>query len=309
MKAIERQAEFRPETGVIGEPRVPRPRPVRLRLGADRYSRAVNLLKRLLPVIGGALLLLVAAWPRLAPLLDSVRLAVSTIDLREARELKMIDPRYTGTDRLNRPYVVTAAVGRQAPNGSGLMSLEKPRAVMIVHGGAKVVLTATTGVYQSQAQLLDLFGDVTLTHQNGTRFVTQRAHANVAANTAEGDDPIEGHGPSGDIWGRGFRVRDKGDTILFTGRSHAILKGTARGKPAPPPALPPAIVKTAAAVEAAAVAAGPAPPPPASLAKPAPRKPTEARHRAASRRHPARHAAKAPAKGHHIAGKAAHHAD
>ena len=104
-----------------------------IRSRADLYSRAVGLLKRVLPMIGISLLLLVAAWPRLAPLLHSVRLYASGIDLRAARELKMINPRYAGTDRLNRPFVVTAAVGRQLPERNDLMSLEKPRAVMIAH--------------------------------------------------------------------------------------------------------------------------------------------------------------------------------
>jgi lipopolysaccharide export system protein LptC len=227
----------------------------RIRRSADRYSRLVALLKRLLPAIGCGLLLVVALWPRLSPLIDSMRAAVSAIDLREARELKMINPRYAGTDRLNRPYVLTAAVGRQMPNRSDLMSLEKPRAVMIVHGGASIMVTAATAIYQSQPQLLDLFDDVTLTHQNGTRFVTRRAHANLALSTADGDDPIEGHGPQGDVWGQGFRVRDRGDTIYFTGRSHAILKSSAVTKsPPPPPALPPTVVEAAAAVEAAVTA-------------------------------------------------------
>ena len=264
MKAVERQADFgRPEP-LIGETGAARPRayPVRGRLGVDRYSRGVALLKLVLPATGAALLLLVAMWPRIAPLIESVRLAVSAIDLRAAGELKMVNPRYAGTDRLNRPFVVTAAVGRQLPSRSDLMSLEDPKAVMIVHGGAKVVLTAATGIYQSQPQLLDLFDNVVLTHQNGTRFVTRRAHADLAGNTAEGHDPIEGHGPSGDIWGQGFHVIDKGDTIIFTGHSHAILKGTKPAKPARPPQLPPGIVKTAAAVEAAASA--PAPPPAAA---------------------------------------------
>ena len=165
----------------------------------------------------------------------------------------MLDPRYAGIDRLNRPYVVTAAVGRQVPNRNDLMSLERPRAVMIVHDGAKVVLSAATGVYQSQTQLLDLFGGVTLTHQNGTRFVTSRAHADFSDNSAMGHDPIEGHGPSGDIWGQGFRILDRGDTIIFTGRSHAILNSTEPGKATKsPPALPAPVAATAAQIEAAA---------------------------------------------------------
>jgi lipopolysaccharide export system protein LptC len=269
MKTMERPADFGRPAPVAADPGAAHTaaRPVRARFGVDRYSRRVALMKRVLPVIGATLLLLVAMWPRLVPLIESVRQAVSAIDLREARELKMIDPRYAGTDRLNRPFVVTAAVGRQVPSRSDLMSLEDPKAVMIVHPGARVVLTAATGIYQSQAQLLDLFDNVVLTHQNGTRFVTRRAHANLAADTAEGHDPIEGHGPSGDIWGQGFHVVDKGDTIIFTGRSHAILRGTKSAKPASPPQLPPGVVSTAAAIEAAATAPANSP---AAAVQPAP---------------------------------------
>ncbi|MBV8934278.1 MAG: LPS export ABC transporter periplasmic protein LptC [Alphaproteobacteria bacterium] len=252
---------------------------------SDQYSRFVAVLKGLLPVIGMALLALVAVWPRLVPFLDSVRLGFPVIDLREAHELRMLNPRYAGVDRFNRPYIVTSAVGRQAPNREDLMSLERPRAQMTMHNGALVVVTAATAMYQSQAQLLDLFGDVNLVHENGTRFVTNTAHVDVAADTAVGNDPVAGHGPSGDITAQGFRVVDQGNTIVFTGRSHLLLKGTkpSPGSAAVPPSLPPEISETAAAVEAAAAlheVIGPEPasvvdpptrwPPPATAAGPEP---------------------------------------
>ena len=69
----------------------------------NRHSRRVALLKRVLPAIGLALLLLIAVWPRLAPLWERMRLAFPAIDLREARELRMVNPRYAGVDRLDRP--------------------------------------------------------------------------------------------------------------------------------------------------------------------------------------------------------------
>src|SRR5690349_14916999 len=70
------------------------------------HSRRVALLKRVLPAIGLALLLLIAMWPRLAPLWERMRLAFPAIDLREARQLRMVNLRYTGVDRLGRPFVV-----------------------------------------------------------------------------------------------------------------------------------------------------------------------------------------------------------
>ena len=135
-----------------------------------RHSRRVALLKRVLPVIGVALLLLVAIWPRLAPLWDRMRVALPAIDLRHAKELQMVNPRYAGVDRTGRPFVVTAASGRQVPDRQDLMSLRAPRADVKTQGGADIVITAATGVYQSQSQMLDLFQEVTLVHQNGTKF-------------------------------------------------------------------------------------------------------------------------------------------
>jgi hypothetical protein len=103
--------------------------------------------------------------------------------------------------------------------------------------------------------LLDLFDDVTLIHENGTRFVTRHGHLNLADNTAEGHDPVEGHGPSGDISGEGFQILSKGDTIIFTGRSDLLLKGTKpNAAPAAPPELPAEIAQSAAQIEDAAPA-------------------------------------------------------
>jgi len=241
----------------------------------NRHSRRVALLKRVLPAIGVALLLLIAMWPRLAPLWERMRLAFPAIDLREARELRMLNPHYGGVDRLGRPFVVTAAIGRQVPDRQDLMSLEAPRADMKTHSDADIVVTAATGIYQSPVQLLDLFGQVTLVHQNGTRFVTDTARVDVANNTAEGGDPVVGQGPTGEVKAAGFQILGKGDTIIFTGRSDMLLRGaepgTVKHTPAALPA-PVAAIATQIAAEAKpvlAVATKPAPTARRAAARPA----------------------------------------
>ena len=228
------------------------PRRVR-RTGGDPYSRRVARLKLLLPATGLALLLLVAAWPRLAVLFESVRVGFAAIDLREARELKMVDPRYAGIDRQDRPYVLTAAIGRQVPDRTDLVSLAGPRARMAMRHGT-VVVTAASGIYQSQAKLLDLFQRVSIVRQDGTRFLTDGAHVDFSDNSARGHDPVWGRGPWGAVKAQGFRILDKGTRVIFTGRAELILRGAAaRSRPAPPPTLPPAIAARAAAIEAAAL--------------------------------------------------------
>src|SRR5215472_12432574 len=122
VKALESRLE-RDTTTLRPQPTLPAPR-WRARRKDDRYSRRVALLKHVLPMLGLVLVTLVAIWPRLGPLLESVRLVLPVIDLREARDLRMLNPRYAGVDRFNRPYVVTAAIGRQVPNRDDLMSLE-----------------------------------------------------------------------------------------------------------------------------------------------------------------------------------------
>ena len=219
----------------------------------NRHSRRVALLKRVLPAVGVAMLLLIAMWPRLAPLWERMRLAFPAIDLREARQLRMVNPHYSGLDRLGRPFVVTAAIGRQVPDRQDLMSLEAPRADMKIHRDVDIVITAATGVYQSPVQLLDLFGEVTLVHQDGTRFVTDAARVDAANGTAEGHDPVIGHGPSGDVAAAGFQILGKGDTIVFTGKSDLLLKGAAgAAAKREPPALPPPVASLATRVEAEA---------------------------------------------------------
>jgi lipopolysaccharide export system protein LptC len=199
--------------------------PVRPLPGLSRgYSRFVNLAKRILPAAAIALLLLLAAWPRIEDAIEHVHIALPHLDLREAKDLRMVNARYSGIDKLNRPYVITAEVARQNPKADDLVSLEGPKGDLTTANGGWFEVTAYTGLYQPQTQLLDLFGAVQLYQDKGNEFHTDSAHVNMEAGTAEGQDPVDGQGPFGHITSEGFRMLDNGDTIIFTGKSHLFLR-------------------------------------------------------------------------------------
>lgn len=196
----------------------------RLRASFDRrYSRFVFLAKRILPAVAVTLLLLVAAWPRVQEAIERMHFTLPRLDLREAQDLRMVNARYSGIDRQNRPFVVTADVARQNPNADDLVSLEGPKGDMTTANGSWFELSGYTGIYQPQQQLLDLFGNVELFQDKGNEFRTDSAHIDMANGTAQGDEPIEGQGPFGHITGQGFRILNRGDTIIFTGHSHLEL--------------------------------------------------------------------------------------
>ena len=140
--------------------------------------------------------------------------------------------------------------------------------------------------------------------------MTQRAHANLSDNSAEGHDPVEGHGPSGDITGQGFRILSNGETIIFTGESSLLFKGTkSSSAPAEPAALPAAVEAMAAQIEAAAVSpvAPPMPLPPAgAVAKPTHLRPT-ATHVASKPQPSAKHAGRIPMRDKRVVTMVRHH--
>jgi lipopolysaccharide export system protein LptC len=196
----------------------------RLRLDDGRsHSRFVQRTKWTLPALAVALLMLVAIWPQLQHLFEHVRFGLPRIDLTEARKLRMVQPRYSGIDRDNRPYVLTAEAAVQVPRSDGIVTLDGPKADMTTNSGNWLEISGDSGTYQTQPQLLDLYGNVQLYQDRGNEFHTDSAHIDVLSGTAEGHDAIEGQGPFGHIVAEGFSMYNRGDVIIFTGKTKLTL--------------------------------------------------------------------------------------
>ena len=153
-----------------------------------RYTRFVSAMKLLLPAVAVGLLLLVAAWPSIEAQLVRFAAILPRLDLRDATDLRMVNARFSGLDKQNRPYTVTAETARQMPNKDDLIALEGPKADITLQSGAWVAVTSDTGVYQQTAQVLDLLGQVHVFHDAGIEFVTDAARVFVQQGTAEGTD-------------------------------------------------------------------------------------------------------------------------
>lgn len=135
-------------------------------------------------------------------------------------EVTVSDLKYDGKDDQGRPFSVTAEAASHADGDERHISMTKPLADIIMSSGAYVAVTAQEGVLDRDSDIVTLSGDVTLFHDNGLSFQTDSATIDLQAKTAEGNAPVEGQNGDGELFSEGFRVKDDGDTIEFTGKAY-----------------------------------------------------------------------------------------
>ncbi len=193
-----------------------------------RRQALVRLAKLGLPAAALVLLCLLMFWQELEG--KEGRLSFRRGPGIVAEALQITAPLYQGLDEANRPYTVTARLARQQPGavepGAEIVDLEAPRADITLTDGAWLLIESRDGVYDRGRNWLDLAGDVTVFHDNGTRFRSDTAAVDLTAGSARGDRPTEAQGPFGTIRSEGFELSERGAVMVFTGRAHAILEGT-----------------------------------------------------------------------------------
>lgn len=187
------------------------------------YSRFVGAMKVVLPLIALLLIGLVVLWPHLKTEDLKFRIGFAALNLTDSGDPAMINPRYVGIDKDDQPYAVTADLARRVSEDGGRVELEMPKADITLEDGTWMVLTAQTGLYDRDQKTLDLEGNVNLYHDAGYEFLTSAAKIDLVKSIAYGDQPVQGHGPFGELTAQGFRMTDKGETINFTGSSRLVL--------------------------------------------------------------------------------------
>ena len=187
------------------------------------YSRFVQMMKVLLPTVAALLIALILVWPYLGSEDLRFRLSFAALTANENEDPSMINPRYLGIDGENQAFSITADLARRLAEGSSAVELEMPKADITLSDGTWLVVTANSGVYKQIKKTLELTGAVNMFHDSGYEFTTTKVRIDLEKGIAEGDAAVKGQGPFGDLSGEGFRLIDKGKTIVFTGKSKLVI--------------------------------------------------------------------------------------
>lgn len=189
-----------------------------------RRRIAVRLAKWLLPAAGLGLLAAIAIWPELDRMEDRARVSFRRVVQATPDSVRVVDPRYQGLDEQNRPFTVTAGVATQTESAD-IVDLDAPRADILLTDGSWVLLESRTGRYDKARNVLDLSGEVTLWQDGGNLLVTEAAEIQLHEGAASGDRPVAAQGPFGTLTSEGFRLTERGQVVVFTGRARAVLEG------------------------------------------------------------------------------------
>lgn len=189
-----------------------------------RRRIAMRLAKWLLPLAGVGLLVGIAVWPELDRMEDRARVSFRRVLQAQPDAVRMVEPRYQGLDEQNRPFTVTANVAAQTDQPD-IVDLERPRADILLTDGSWVLLESRDGRFDKASNRLDLSGEVTLWQDGGNMLVTEAAVIDLKEGSAAGDRPVAAQGPFGTLVSEGFRLTERGQVVVFTGRARAMLEG------------------------------------------------------------------------------------
>lgn len=199
------------------------PKRVRKR-GVGVYSRFIGMMKYVMPLLAVVLLIAVFFWPQFKSTKQQATNSVlQTFKPDDLNNFQMVSPNFVGTDDKNRPYRVTAELARMENKDADIVKLQKPKADITLENGQWIAVTAKDGIFHQKAKQIELIGDVNVYHDAGYTFKTEYAKVDVTNGWAEGNKPVAASGPKGTLTAEGFKITDKGKTVVFTGKSRVVF--------------------------------------------------------------------------------------
>lgn len=188
------------------------------------YGRGARIAKITLPLLALGLAGLIFAWSQINPVITRFPISETELAPEEIDTITMANARFAGVDAEGRSFNVTADRAIQSVDDDQHIVLQRPKADIMLADGTKIAIRSDTGGLQRDTRILDLFGSVTLVQDGGYEFRTTKARIDLNGRTAAGDAIVEGHGPTGEIRADGFEITDRGERVVFRGRTRVLFR-------------------------------------------------------------------------------------
>jgi lipopolysaccharide export system protein LptC len=145
-----------------------------------------------------------------------LKLSLNAVDAETAEPKKMINPRFHGIDKLNRPFNVRADEAFQ--KSDIIVQLKNINGDMALQSGQWAMLEASRGEITTDTRQLVLKDIVKVFSSDGYEIKATNANIDLNAATAQSKQPITVQGPIGLLEGNGFFLDVNEQRLNITGR-------------------------------------------------------------------------------------------
>ncbi len=189
---------------------------------AAKHSRRVRFLKLALP-LGGTLTIFILVGAYLFSQFN-----LPTIDPGEANvvngQLVMNNPKLAGTDSNDRPYTLSAVRAVQDAQKPNRVMLEKIEGRLSIDDTNFARVAAGTGLYDTEAQTLDLDGAVSVDTDDGMTIRMEGASIDIDKGRLVSQRPVTVDTGRAKVSAQTLIVENKGKTIIFENKVRMVLQ-------------------------------------------------------------------------------------
>ncbi|MEO3997717.1 LPS export ABC transporter periplasmic protein LptC [Mesorhizobium sp. CAU 1732] len=190
---------------------------------ARRHSGRVRVLKFVLPVAAVCMVLAFGAKSWLStPGGVSVNLAGTAI---EGGRLVMADPKLDGFTSDNRAYKMSAARAIQDIGNASKIDLEGIDARLPFDDDNWMTIAAATGIFDRDANRLDINSDITVMTDNGITALLKSASVDIAKGSLNTQHPVDITLDGARIEADSMTVKEKGAVMIFDRRVRMNIDG------------------------------------------------------------------------------------
>ncbi len=186
-------------------------------------QRTILFLKYILPLIAFFVIALLIIAPLSRALTQpSQTVLAPTVSLQHngAKGLRI-----QSTDANKRPFELCAIQGTEV--SPGLYELHEPSFRLTLESGQAFFIRSSLAKFDAKDDIVDLFGDVDLRHDQGYHLKTSHVRICLKTMTAWSHSDVSGTSLQGTVAAKGFSLLDQGKKIQLQGQSSLVLNARA----------------------------------------------------------------------------------
>ncbi|MBD22265.1 MAG: LPS export ABC transporter periplasmic protein LptC [Alphaproteobacteria bacterium] len=132
------------------------------------------------------------------------------------------NPLFMGLDKKKKPFKISALKATRFNDNQDEFNLENPKGEIETET-EKFFMKGNYGVYNSKSQILKVEGNVNLTNMSSLEFITSEAFFDFKKELLFSNVSVTGKKDGSFITAEGFKILNKKNKIIFTGKSKLIL--------------------------------------------------------------------------------------